>query len=236
MNIKSFDLRVKDIDTSARIVQGYFASFGYKDSDGDIIEKGAFAKTIMENGIQGKNRIKHLYNHWDTVGVLQELKEDDFGLFFSSKIGTHTLGNDVLAMYNDGIITEHSIGFKTIKEDKDHSTETNIIKELMLWEGSSLDKWGANERTPVLKSKEEAKVWLQKNIERYDILTKALNNRTNYTDETYQNFAVQVQYLKSIFMQTLDFFEPSTDTQEKTEPLIVEKGADWHKILNNLKP
>jgi phage head maturation protease len=63
---KSFDYSIKgaDIDASKGIVTGYFAAFNNKDSDGDIIVKGAFAKTIKERGPQSsKPRIKHLLDH-----------------------------------------------------------------------------------------------------------------------------------------------------------------------------
>jgi phage head maturation protease len=42
-----------DSDTKQGVVSGYFAVFGNRDLDGDIIEPGAFTKTVMERGTQG---------------------------------------------------------------------------------------------------------------------------------------------------------------------------------------
>ena len=48
-----------DADDKAGIVKGYGSVFGNVDSDGDIITKGAYTKTIKENG----ERVRYLYQH-----------------------------------------------------------------------------------------------------------------------------------------------------------------------------
>lgn len=218
---KSIPVDVKDIDKKDRIVKGYFASFDTLDSDGDIFQKGVFAKSIAENGpTSEKKRIKHLFNHWDTVGVIQELKEDDRGLYFISKMGRHTLGEDVLKMYEDGIVTEHSVGFKTTSEVKKDSA--NIITEAVLWEGSSLDKWGANMNTPALKSVETVSELRR----RIATLEKALRDGT-YTDETFVELEIQLKFIQQ-------YLEETTETGHDA-PLPPENKADLSKIINNLK-
>jgi uncharacterized protein len=233
MILKNCDLTLKALDVKNRIVEGYFSAFGNVDSDGDIIQMGAAAKSIMEQGPGGKNRIKHLYNHWDAVGVIEELKEDEVGIRFRSKIGTHTLGNDVLAMYSDGIITEHSFGFNTIKSEQGNidSKPVRIITELKMWEGSSLDKWGANENTPVIKSLDDFQRWRETWLKRYDALTKALSSRTNYSDETYENIVVQIQSLKAAFEVTLEKAKPLASTLPITEPFTQQqKGLNSERL------
>lgn len=226
MITKGTNLELKELDISKRYVEGYFSAFDVVDSDNDIIRRGAAKKTIQELGPKGKGRIKHLFNHWDTCGVLTLLEEDAYGIKFGSKIGNHRLGNDVLSMYDDGIITEHSFGFNIIKFENDHDSEVRTITELKMWEGSSLDKWGANEHTPVIKSVEEFNRWSEQWLKRYDTLTKALTNRTNYTDETYEGFIVQIQLLKSAFQKALEDVKPLTSTPQP-EPL---KGVNWSKL------
>ena len=49
---KSFEYGIKDIDSSKGIITGYFSAFNSKDSDGDIIFKGAYSKTIQERRAQ----------------------------------------------------------------------------------------------------------------------------------------------------------------------------------------
>ena len=59
MIFKSATDRIEDIDEAQGIVTGLGSVFGNVDSDGDIIEKGAYTKTIQEN----RSRIKYLYQH-----------------------------------------------------------------------------------------------------------------------------------------------------------------------------
>lgn len=157
---KGFDISFKDVDTKQGIVTGYFAAFDSLDSDGDVIEKGSFQKTIQERGPQGKKLIKWLLDHdrYKAIGTITELKEDDYGLYYEGKVGRHTLGKDFLLMVEDGIINQHSFGFQTIKSKYDSQAKVNRLKELMMYEGSSIQFLGANNNTPItgIKSLEDA--------------------------------------------------------------------------------
>lgn len=189
--LKSFEQSVKDVDTVQGIVSGYFSKFGNKDSDGDIIQKGAYTKTIQENF----KRIKHLLDHDRTkaVGVIQELKEDDYGLYYVSKAGRHTLGQDFLKMAEDGIITEHSVTIVPIKQKQSEELKANIITEVKMMEGSSLQFWGANEMTPIVGVKSESDLF-----DLINVLEKALRNGT-YSDETFKQIEKRYKGLQDIF-------------------------------------
>lgn len=145
---KSLCESTKDIDSTNRIIKGYLSVFGNIDSDDDIIKNGAFTKTL-ESGRQ-----KHIFMHnpnLGTIGKFQVLKEDDYGLYFESKLNKTTLGNDVFEMYSNGEINEHSIGFRTLNKNIIHQEgkEVREITEIMLFEGSTV-LWGANDKA-VLK-------------------------------------------------------------------------------------
>ena len=75
---------LKDIDEKSGIVKGYGSIFGNIDSDGDIISKGAYTKTIKENG----DRVKYLYQHQmdKPLGKMINLYEDEKGLMFEASI------------------------------------------------------------------------------------------------------------------------------------------------------
>lgn len=228
MNVKNCKIEVKGIDLKNRIVEGYFAAFDKVDADNDVFVKGAFTKSINERGPKGANRIKHLFNHWDTVGVLQELTEDNYGLRYVSKIGTHRLGEDVLKMYQDGIITEHSVGFQTIQDKSDIIDGVRYLKEVILWEGSSLDKWGANEWTPVIKSYDDWKLQAKRISDRIESLNKALTGRTNYTDETYNEIKIKLNTLQTM-LKSLVEAQPINITAQNNEPKE-SKGSDDVRI------
>ena len=145
-------LLVKDVDETKGIIEGYFAHFESLDSDGDIFAKSAFDKTIKEKGPNGKKQIKHLLDHDQPCAMISELEADSVGLRYVSQLVDYRKDIDIIKLFKSGIISEHSVGFKTVKRDK---FDKRIISEANLWEGSSLRKWGANSNTPLLGIKSE---------------------------------------------------------------------------------
>ncbi len=238
------DLRatIKDIDGKKGIVTGYFANFDNVDSDGDIIRRGAFAKTISENGPKSnKPRIKWLMNHNTNMplGVLTELNEDVKGLYYEGNAGTHTLGQDFVKMVDSGIITEHSIGFQTLKKNQLQDYEsyrTNPSKgwfeitELKLWEGSSLTAWGANSETPLTGMKGLTKdEMLQKMLDRSKSLEKFCRN-TTASDETIELLLIEQKQLTQII---IDLQKDSTPPVTTTGPQEIEAAVNMIKQFTN---
>lgn len=216
----------KDVDGKKGIVTGYFANFDTTDSDGDVIKKGSFIKTISEFGPTArKPRIKHLLNHDPSqpLGVLMELKEDNYGLYYESQLGSHALGTDFVKMVESNLITEHSIGYRTMKfeqvrpwsEWKEGEVMRNLT-ELKLYEGSSLTAWGANPNTPLTGLKAQFKA--EKMGKRIDLLIKALRDGA-FTDETFDLLEIELKQLQQAF---IDLSKPEPDESKATqeEPVI----------------
>jgi HK97 family phage prohead protease len=219
-NYKSFNLEVKDVDTKQGVVTGYFSAFGNVDSDGDIMMPGAFKRSIQDWGPEGKGRIKHLLNHDPSkpLGKIQVLKEDEYGLYYESKVGTHTLGKDYIKMIESGLIAEHSIGFKTLREQK--SGDANQIHEVMLFEGSSLTAWGANEATPLLGMKNMNNIeQIQDQIKSFE---KFIRN-SDVTDETIDLCILKVKQLAEL-VERMSSTKAVVETpaQQKEEEVPVE--------------
>ena len=225
------DLEIKDVNTASRTVSGYFAAFGNVDSDGDVFQKGAFAKSLIEN----KERIMHLLQHNVTqpIGRPTVLKEDDTGLYFETPIAYTELGDDVLTMYKDGIYNEHSVGFEMIKSEPDQDGKyptvqsrwnpgqenpANVITEAKLWEGSTVT-WGANQNTPFMGMKELERAFKQKAI-----LQKALHTG-ELTDETY----IKLEYQLNLILTALQH----ADAQKPDKSTSAAKGSE--DVLEQLK-
>ena len=217
---KNTTLEIKDVDTTKRIVVGYFSAFGNKDSDGDVIVKGAFKKTISEN----KDRIAHLLQHDITkpVGKLLKLEEDEKGLRFESKMSQSTLGNDTLIQYQEGILREHSIGFNTLKEQK--REDYNEIQEVKLWEGSTVT-FGANSLTPVEAIKDESQ--RKSEIETRINTIGAFLRKANVSDESFRLLEFEFERLKNIL--TLQVNEPHPHSVTK------KPSFDYSKFVELLK-
>jgi uncharacterized protein len=200
-----------DSDMKQGIVSGYFAVFGNKDLDGDVIEPGAFTKTIMERGPQGKQLIKYLLDHDKNkvVAKIMNLYEDEKGLRYEAKIGSHAAGQDFQKMIESELINQHSFGFRTIKEQFDQEAKANLIKEVMMYEGSAVQFLGANPETTFidLKSEEDAFKYL-------DRLEKFVKT-SDASDETLEKLENQ---LKSL----LEVLKPAEPTLEETKAEAVE--------------
>ena len=110
-------INLSDIDEKSGIVKGYGSIFGNKDSDNDIIEKGAYKKTLEENG----KRVKYIYQHdiSKPLGKMQELYEDEKGLAFTAEIPKTTLGRDILELMKAGVIEENSVGIMPVVKQYD---------------------------------------------------------------------------------------------------------------------
>ena len=221
---KNLQQGISDVDVKKGIVTGYFSSFDNMDSDGDVIRKGAFTKTIKENF----QRVRHLLDHDATksVGKIQMLQEDSKGLYYESKAGRHTLGRDFLLMVEDGLINEHSIGFVTIKQK--NMGGYNEITEVKLYEGSSLQGWGANEMTPItgMKNFETVSVMM-------DNIMKAIKNG-KYTDETFAKLELQFLQLQKELAELKEESvvtpEPSEDKSTITVTIEVEDTEEEYPM------
>jgi len=209
-----------DADSKAGIVKGYASVFDNKDSDNDIIRRGAYSKTIAENG----SRVKYLYQHdmSKPLGKMVHMEEDAKGLLFEAKIADTTLGKDVVELIKAGVITENSVGILPIqKEDKGDYRE---IKEVRLFEVSAVTL-AANDQAMILDVK--GNYDQEKILKRYDNIAKLIR-KGDISDEL--GFALEAEILKLKSLVTTLLTQP-TDI-EVTEPTTVK--ADNSEIYNYL--
>lgn len=146
--VKNFSFEVKA--TNDNEFEGYASVFRNIDSYRDVIEPGAFAKTIQE----GAKRVKVLWQHdpYTPIGVPTLLQEDNHGLYVKAKISQTALGKDVITLMKDGVINELSIGFNTVKDEWDNEHNVRRIKEVKLWEFSPVT-FAANDQAMVTSVK-----------------------------------------------------------------------------------
>ena len=191
---------IADIDEKMGIVKGYGSYFGNKDSDGDVIAKGAYQKTIKENG----ERVRYLWQHKmdKPIGKIKEMYEDDKGLMFVAEIPKTTLGNDALELMKAGIVTENSVGILPIqKQMKDGYRE---ITEVKLYEISAVTL-AANDQAKILDVK--GKVDIENEFKRFDALAKLIR-KGKISDEMGYAIEAEILKLKSFF---IDFTKPNDE-------------------------
>lgn len=194
---------ITDVDVKGRIVKGYFNIFGNIDSDNDMIMPGSYKKTISENP-----RIKHLYQHNPTFPLSSvrsgklKVYEDAKGLVFESEISDTSWGRDVLKLYEDEVIDEHSVGIRVTKSSK--RSGYREITEVMMMEGSTVT-WGANEEARLVGIKSEN-------------LIKSLRTRDFENQEIIDLFEI--------------YFAQSEPEQKASTPLPSNQIDTWASAIN----
>lgn len=243
---KSQGLEVKDLDEGSRKVALYLSKFDNVDSDNDVIRRGAFKKSIQERGPMAASNRKIAFlrfHNWEMpIGKFLELSEDEFGLYAVAQLGNSTLGNDALADYKDGIINEHSIGFKYVKDKirfvEDSGLDNGIdgfyeISEVKLFEGSAVT-FGANEFTPVVEvAKTQGRVETLDDLGlQIDTVLKALSNGQGSDDRLY-NLEMKLKYLNAQLL-TLAKAEPFDKHSVKSEPNKQPLPFDWAAVAKGV--
>ena len=249
-------ISVKDVDLTKRIVTGFYNTAMFFDSDFDVSLPGSNTKSIQERGPQSSavGKIKHLKGHnWNEIpGTIITLEERSMnfnginltGTYFETKMVNTTLGNDSLINYQEGIIDNHSFGFKYMDIEMIDQDSSNwkewvnklvnpqdaekagfmfLVKEYKMYEGSQVGL-GANQLTPYLgvKSGNPEAILLKVN-ERFDLLTKQLRSGTQ-SDETMYQFEMELKQLRQITNELFDHEPSIKDTLIQSRDKDKEEG------------
>lgn len=118
-------------------IEGYASLFGKTDQGGDVVETGAYGKSLADLAAKGR-RVKMLWQHdpAQPIGIWQEVREDDKGLYVKGTILADVdKGREAIALIEAGAIDGLSIGYRTVKAHKDGKGQ-RLLSELELWEVS----------------------------------------------------------------------------------------------------
>lgn len=137
--IKSFPFALDELNDAGEF-SGYASTFGSVDLGGDVVEKGAYNKTLKES----RGRIPILDHHDPTrqIGWNVQAHEDERGLFVRGLLDLNVKmareRHSLMKMAQSiGGRTGLSIGFRTIKEEPDRKRSgIRRLKEIQLFEYS----------------------------------------------------------------------------------------------------
>lgn len=216
MERKAFKFESK-VDLDKNTFEGYAAAFNNVDSHNDIIEPGAFSKTLREYA----RRVKVLWQHdpYSPIGKPNHMEEDSTGLYIRAKISQTTTGKDALILMKDGVIDELSIGYNTIKHMMNEETGIRHLKELRLMEFSPVT-WASNDQAIITGAKQsmELQAMLKSitDIKNDDVNPKLINEA--------------IKALKALLIEV----EPDNSTHKRDkEPLYNEK--EFNSILKEMQ-
>lgn len=132
---KDFSFSLKAVGEEG-VFEGYGAVFGNIDFGNDTIEAGAFAQTIKDIAASGRKLpILWQHNTYAPIGVFEELKEDDNGLYVKGRLFTSVqAGREAYELLKGGAISGLSIGYGVVKSERDETTGIRTLKQLELFE------------------------------------------------------------------------------------------------------
>ena len=126
----AFELK-KEPDADGEF-EGYASVFGIVDQGLDVVERGAFTKTLGSG-----RKVKMLWQH-DTskvIGVWDEVREDDRGLFVKGRLLKGIkLAEEAMVMLRAGALDSMSIGYRTIEAVAEGGGRIRKLMELDLHE------------------------------------------------------------------------------------------------------
>lgn len=145
MNTKDFRFKLADLSDTGTF-EGIASVYGNKDSYGDVVEPGAFTKTLQERG----DEVPLLWSHDITNPVgIGKVSDTSTGLAIKGALDLDTqAGRDAYSRMRKGIAKGLSIGYAVLNDAWDAQRKVRRLLEVKLYE-VSLVVFPANELATV---------------------------------------------------------------------------------------
>jgi len=157
---KTFKIEIKAIkeEKNRATFDGYASTFGNIDLDNDIIQKGAFIKSLAAKGEKFPILVDHSPSVMKQAGWNIGASEDENGLMVKGELNLDVEAGktaySLMKQANEhGIEMGLSVGFMTKDSDYDQKTDIRTIKEIDLFE-YSIVVFAANPEAGVIAVKE----------------------------------------------------------------------------------
>tara|TARA_B110000971_G_scaffold163369_1_gene167181 strand:- start:1006 stop:2046 length:1041 start_codon:yes stop_codon:yes gene_type:complete len=124
-----FESEIK-AESSKGIFTGYGSIFGNEDQGNDIMQKGAFTKSLVNRPV---SKVKMLYQHKtdEPIGVFTDMYEDSKGLFVKGQLAMGTQkGREAYELLKMGALDGMSIGFRADPEKQGYNENKRGVRTL----------------------------------------------------------------------------------------------------------
>ena len=130
----SFGLELKALNE--REFEGHGSVFGNVDLGGDVVQPGAFRKSLAKHRSEGKlPQMFWMHNPEMVPGVWTEMSEDKRGLRVKGELVSTPLGNEMHTLLSKKAVRGLSIGYRPVDAEFDKDG-VRQLKEVDLWEVS----------------------------------------------------------------------------------------------------
>lgn len=134
LTYKSAALEIKKEPDQDGYFEGYASVFGVVDQGSDVVNRGAFAKSLAAR------KPKMLWQHdpQQVIGVWDDIKEDERGLFVKGRLLKDVeKGREAMALMRAKAIDSMSIGYRTVEATQEGpSDRVRRLMEVDLFEVS----------------------------------------------------------------------------------------------------
>ena len=134
ISYKSAQFELKREPDHDGVFEGYASVFGIVDQGMDVVERGAFTKSLGSG-----RKVKMLWQHDQSqpIGVWDEIREDERGLYVKGRVLKEVQkGREAQALMKAGAMDSMSIGYRTIEAMKEGNGSVRKLLEIDLFEVS----------------------------------------------------------------------------------------------------
>lgn len=149
MKFKTLDFELKGLNDAGEF-EGIASVYGNTDSYGDVVEPGAFTRSIRNS----KGRVKVFYEHRTPIGTGVVEDSPDGLKLKGSLLLSVAAAKEAYELAKAGLVDGLSIGFRTVKDKYDEAAKVRRLLEVKLYE-VSLVSFPANELARVTAVKSE---------------------------------------------------------------------------------
>ena len=132
VEVKLAELKV-DGDGTQGVFKGYASVFGTRDLQDDVVERGAFKRTLD----QKKGRFPILFQHdpMQPIGKIVEAREDAKGLKITGQLALGVRrASETLELLKSKVIAGLSIGYRAVVHEMDNDAGVRHLREIELFE------------------------------------------------------------------------------------------------------
>lgn len=122
-------------------VEGLASVYGNIDHAGDIVERGAYKRTLDRFAAKGKGMPFLAHHRTDRpIGKITELRDSEEGLYFKARFSNSHDGQNVREQFLDGTLDSFSIGYRALQKQVDRVGDRKVLrlKEIALHEISAV--------------------------------------------------------------------------------------------------
>lgn len=138
LKVRDFALKLDGV-TDDGSFSGYGSVFGVMDSYREIVEKGAFEESLQAISEKGR-KVPVLWQHLSSqpIGVYEEIKEDEKGLFVKGRLlhDSVSQAKEAFALMKAEIVSGLSIGYYVVEDKFNEKDRVRTLTKLDLVECS----------------------------------------------------------------------------------------------------